>query len=150
MTIIKWLIFFVDEKMKRTVCWVLLLLALLACKRKDEVSYSELEGTWYLYAAYKVDQNTDWLPLAAALGYDCLNDMTMEVTTDSFFVAAQGKCVDMAMRGDYSVLGDSILGHDKNGNPVYFFYRDGVLSTITNVKVLGDMDLRFQKKTVTE
>ena len=136
--------------MKRFSCFILIVIALLACKRKDEVSYNELGGTWYLYAAYKVDQNTDWLPMASVFGYDCLNDMTMEVTADSFFVAAKGNCEDMAMHGNYTVMGDSILGHDKKGNPVYFFYRDGVLSTIVNVKVLGDMDLRFQKKTVTE
>lgn len=132
--------------MKRGVCLVLALLALWACKRREEVSYGSIEGCWYLYAAYRAGGNVDILPAARALGYGCLDGMELLVGADTFAVTGADACADLAMRGTYSMSGDTIAAYDDEGDPVPFSFDGGVLSTVVDVKLLGDVDLRFQKK----
>ncbi len=132
--------------MKRTVYFVLLLLALLACKRKNEVSYDSIEGRWYLYAAYRADHNTDILPFAHLCGYDCIDDMELLVGADTFAITGAGACDDLTMHGTYTMSADAITAYDDDGDPVPFSFDGGVLSTMVEIDVLGDVELRFQKK----
>ncbi len=132
--------------MKRTVCLVLLLLALLACKRKNEVSYDSIEGRWYLYAAYRAGHDTDILPLAHMFGYACIDDMELLVGADTFAITGAGACDDLTMHGTYTMSADAIAAYDDDGDPVPFSFDDGVLSTVVEIDALGDVDLRFQKK----
>lgn len=127
-------------------CGVLVLLALVACVRKDEISYDSIEGCWYLYAAYRIDGNTDILPIARTLGYDCISDMELLAGADTFAITAAGLCADLAARGTYVMSVDTIAAYYDNGEPISFCFDNGVLSTIVNIKVLGDVELRFQKK----
>ncbi len=132
--------------MKRTVYFVLLLLALLACKRKNEVSYDSIEGRWYLYAAYRAGHNTDILPFAHMCGYDCIDDMELLVDADTFAITGEGACDDLTMHGTYTMSADAITAYDDDGDPVPFSFDGGVLSTRVEIDVLGDVELRFQKK----
>lgn len=131
---------------RKIACLALLLAVIFACKRKDEVSYSSIEGRWYLYAAYRAGHNTDILPMAHMFGYGCIDDMELFVGADTFAIVGTGACTAWTMHGTYTMSADTIAAYDDNGDPVQFSFDDGVLATVVNIDMLGDVDLRFQKK----
>src|SRR5574344_2070927 len=131
--------------MKRGICLFLVIAFFCgACKRKDEVSYLDIRGDWYLFAVYKVGSNVDLLPTAGALGYGCVKDAVLYVNDTAYHI--DSTCDFLDFKGTYNIVGASIAAVDDEGKPVEIYFDNGVLSTIQEIPVIGKADMRFQKK----
>lgn len=129
--------------MKRILLLALCCVSLLGCEPMQEEQYNELLGDWYLYAAYKEGSDTDLLPMADFVGCACLKTSILHVTEGEFLLDSD--CDWLACSGTY-VQNDSIIhGVKTDGEKVVFYFKEGVLSTIRNISVLGNVEMRFQK-----
>lgn len=118
----------------------------VGCEPKPEEQYNDLLGQWYMHAAYKVGSDVDLLPMADLVGCSCMKTSVLHVTEGEFVMDSE--CDWLACSGTYQHNDGVINGCKTDGEQLLFYFKDGVLSTIHTIEVLGDVEMRFQKITI--
>lgn len=125
--------------MKRRALYIFsLLLLLTACTKKPPGVYDSHIGTWYISAAYKDGQSTNWLPIIIAVD-SCVRNTNITFAEDSTFWT-RSSCNSGTTHGVYEIRGDSIFATDSTKTEVFLFADSCLFKNIEihDAPVFGD------------